>query len=70
MKIKRYILLAGCTYYPMRWQDFKGAGDKLSEMVAQGEALLVSDVFVDWYQVIDLATHEIAAEGEVEDDEE
>jgi hypothetical protein len=66
-KIKRYILLAGLSYYPDRWEDFRGTFSTVYE--AQSYALSIDEkVFYlglenSWAQIIDTFTMKVVSEA-------
>jgi hypothetical protein len=56
MKVKRFVLFAGETYYPSGgWGDFNGSFDTIEEARA---AESIAESGGDWTQIIDLETGE------------
>lgn len=58
--MKRYALLAGEQYYPAGWHDFKRFADTPEEAAYDAE----KDGAVDWWEIVDLETGKIHAEGD------
>lgn len=63
----RYLLFAGDEYYPAGgWQDYKGRFDSVKEALkaaAGGTRNLDFQGTWDWWQIVDLATGKMVAEG-------
>jgi hypothetical protein len=59
VKVKQYIVLAGDTYYPAAWNDYRGSYDTLKKADNAGKKLLKSGIGVDWYEVVNLATMQV-----------
>ena len=61
MSIKRYILLAGDTYYPSRWRDFVAASDDFEELKERAKAELSDSDYKDWAEIVDLESYAVDA---------
>ena len=57
----RYIVLAGSTYYPAAWQDFRGSRDTIEEAVELAEQALAGGA--EWFQIIDKETDRVREYG-------
>lgn len=64
IETKPFITLVGSDYYPNKWYDYKGLFDTIEDAVASAKRDVQNQRYDnDWWQVIDLRTMEIAAEG-------
>ncbi len=63
--MKRYMAFGGSTYYPSGgWGDFKGSFDALEEAVACAKEYRFDGVGEeDWWQVVDIETQAVVANG-------
>lgn len=60
----RYIVLAGDSYYPNGWDDFRGSFDSLDEariaaQAAAADPKAVDDPGYSWWQIIDKTTDKV-----------
>jgi hypothetical protein len=63
--MKRYLLFAGMTYYPLPgWEGFIGSFDTADQAQAEGEKRQNQTAFTDWWQVVDSTTGQIVVELE------
>lgn len=53
MARNRFVVLAGDTYYPAKWKDFRGSFKTEEEALAFGRGYISGDD-LRWFQVIDM----------------
>lgn len=58
--MKRYILLAGETYYPAGWGDFAGDFDTIKEAKDFFSEMYKKNRHVDWGEIVDTETKLLA----------
>lgn len=62
-EIKPFLVLAGATYYPSRWNDYAGSAETLDQAVAIGQEAARNE-YRGWWQVIDLRSMSVVKRGE------